>query len=55
MITRLILVLFTLRIYALCGRSKIVICMASAMIFVRLGYDSWVSSCRLLLAQETVR
>lgn len=40
----LILVLFTLRIYAICGQSKAVLYMALAMILARIGVDIWVSA-----------
>lgn len=36
------LVLFALRIYAICGRNKIIVFIALAMILARLAGDIWV-------------
>lgn len=37
-------VLFALRIYAICGRSKLILCLACTLIFSRFAVDIWVSS-----------
>lgn len=37
-------VLFALRVYAICGQSKLILCVALIMIAVRFGVDVWVGA-----------
>lgn len=47
-------VLFSLRIYALCGRNKVILTIALIMIIARLAVDTWVSSySEVVNAKET--